>query len=246
MAGTAAQGFAGDGGPAVSALLDGPAGLAMDASGNLFVADSGNDRIRVLPASQPSFQVSSQSVSINARSGGDLSDDQSIALVPSLQGIPYTTSIALSGGGSWLQLTPDAGTMPATLKFRADPANVPAGNYQAQVTINALNAVPPVRTITVNLQASAPAPAKLSVDSAGLHFDSFQGAPDTVMQLNIGNSGSGRLDFTVSPARLRYRLVERFASFGYSRARETRQPERNRQPRGRRQRNIHRHYPYRR
>ena len=198
LAGTGAPGFAGDGGPATSALLDTPAGLAMDATGNLLIADSGNDRIRVVPAAQPSFQTSSQSVSITARSGGDLSDDQSVSLTPSLAGIPYSTSVVLSGGGQWLQLSPDTGTMPAVLKLRADPSSVAPGSYQAQVTINALNAVPPTRTITVNLQVTSAVPPKLSVDSPGLTFDSFQGAPDSSTQLNIGNSGSGQLNFTVT------------------------------------------------
>ena len=40
IAGTGEQGFTGDGGPATSARLMGPAGLAVDARGNLYVADS--------------------------------------------------------------------------------------------------------------------------------------------------------------------------------------------------------------
>jgi len=38
-------GFSGDGGPANSATLDGPVDVAVDTSGNLFIADYGNDRI---------------------------------------------------------------------------------------------------------------------------------------------------------------------------------------------------------
>src|SRR5713226_6089990 len=39
-------GFAGDGGPATSALLSFPEAVALDAAGNLFIADGGNNRIR--------------------------------------------------------------------------------------------------------------------------------------------------------------------------------------------------------
>jgi trimeric autotransporter adhesin len=46
IAGTGEAGFDGDGGPSDQATLNSPTGLAMDASGNLYVADSGNHRIR--------------------------------------------------------------------------------------------------------------------------------------------------------------------------------------------------------
>jgi Bacterial Ig-like domain (group 3)/MBG domain (YGX type)/NHL repeat len=50
VAGTGEQGFGGDGGPATSALLDSPEGIALDAAGNLYIADSGNHRIREVTA----------------------------------------------------------------------------------------------------------------------------------------------------------------------------------------------------
>jgi sugar lactone lactonase YvrE len=46
IAGTGQAGFSGDGGPAVSARLAGPSGVAFDLQGNLYIADSGNCRIR--------------------------------------------------------------------------------------------------------------------------------------------------------------------------------------------------------
>ena len=46
VAGVGAHGFCGDGGPAVTACLDTPQGIAVDALGNLFIADSHNNRIR--------------------------------------------------------------------------------------------------------------------------------------------------------------------------------------------------------
>jgi uncharacterized protein (TIGR03437 family) len=50
-AGTGAAGFSGDGGAATSALLNGPQGVAVDATGNLYIADSGNHRIRMVTPS---------------------------------------------------------------------------------------------------------------------------------------------------------------------------------------------------
>jgi len=46
VAGTGEQGFAGDGRPAISALLDSPAGVAIDAAGNIYIADTHNQRVR--------------------------------------------------------------------------------------------------------------------------------------------------------------------------------------------------------
>ncbi|MEZ4365579.1 MAG: DUF4215 domain-containing protein [Kofleriaceae bacterium] len=46
VAGTNACGLSGDGGPATSARLNGPDGIAVDGLGNLYIADTGNTRIR--------------------------------------------------------------------------------------------------------------------------------------------------------------------------------------------------------
>ena len=46
VAGNGTSGFSGDGGPATSAELDDPSGVAVDGAGNLLIADTANNRIR--------------------------------------------------------------------------------------------------------------------------------------------------------------------------------------------------------
>jgi sugar lactone lactonase YvrE len=55
IAGTGTTGFSGDEGAATSAKLDQPAGIAFDNDGNAVVADTGNQRIRVIAASNGTF-----------------------------------------------------------------------------------------------------------------------------------------------------------------------------------------------
>ena len=50
VAGTGALGFGGDGGAGTAALLNRPASVALDRAGNLYIADTGNNRIRRVSA----------------------------------------------------------------------------------------------------------------------------------------------------------------------------------------------------
>lgn len=51
VAGNGTSGYSGDGGLAISAELNAPVGVSIDANGNLYIADSGNNRIREVSAS---------------------------------------------------------------------------------------------------------------------------------------------------------------------------------------------------
>ena len=55
VAGVGAAAYSGDGGPAASAELNTPAAAAVDAAGNLVIADTGNNRIRVVAVSTGTF-----------------------------------------------------------------------------------------------------------------------------------------------------------------------------------------------
>lgn len=72
LAGTS-QGFSGDGGPAVNAQLNSPADVALDPSGNLYVADQGNNRVREILSS-------GNIITFAGASSGDLSAPGGLAL----------------------------------------------------------------------------------------------------------------------------------------------------------------------
>jgi hypothetical protein len=60
VAGTGQRGFFGDGGPAIGAWLDSPAGIAVDNAGNVLFADSSNNRLRVVHcAAEPRTAIGS-------------------------------------------------------------------------------------------------------------------------------------------------------------------------------------------
>ena len=61
IAGTGTQGITGDGNAATSAHLNFPTGVAVDLSGNVYIADTYNNKIRlVFPRNQPTIQPTSQ------------------------------------------------------------------------------------------------------------------------------------------------------------------------------------------
>ena len=57
VAGTGSAGYNGDGGPATSAQLKAPSGVAIDSSGNIYIADTQNFRIRKVDAATGIIQT---------------------------------------------------------------------------------------------------------------------------------------------------------------------------------------------
>jgi hypothetical protein len=55
VAGNGTQGFSGDGGPATRAGISFPGDVSVDAAGDLVIADSGNNRARIVPATSGTF-----------------------------------------------------------------------------------------------------------------------------------------------------------------------------------------------
>jgi len=89
IAGTGEAGFGGDGGPAQSAKLNHPKGLSIDKIGNLYVADSGNNRIRMI---QPKGRI----LTVAGNGKGGYSGDGRFATKASLRA-PYGVCVDALG-----------------------------------------------------------------------------------------------------------------------------------------------------
>jgi sugar lactone lactonase YvrE len=90
VAGTGAQGFAGDGGPATQARLNGPTGVAFDAAGNLFITDMENHRVR---------KVTPEGI-ISTLAGGGNTLPPSVDPIPAAEAQIYPNMPTFDGAGN--------------------------------------------------------------------------------------------------------------------------------------------------
>ncbi|HEV8145465.1 MAG TPA: hypothetical protein VGP79_03755, partial [Bryobacteraceae bacterium] len=189
--------FAGDGGPATSANLNFPFGLAVDTAGNLFIADSSNNRVRVVLATPPSFQVAPATLSFTAPAGGSATSAQTLALSTTAAGGPFTVTSNLP---AWLTVSPMTGTLPSSLQVVATPGTLAVGTYNHTVTINAPNAVPATRTVNVTFTVTSAAPPSLLVTDTDISFAFGAQSTASARNIAISNSGGGSLAFTAVAA----------------------------------------------
>lgn len=90
------SGFSGDGGPATAAMLNSPSGVALDAQGNLYIADTGNGRIRKVDTAGIITTVAGRGNGITLADGGpavnaQLSNPSDVAV--DAQGNLYITDV---------------------------------------------------------------------------------------------------------------------------------------------------------
>jgi uncharacterized protein (TIGR03437 family) len=155
VAGSAQCADSGDSGPATSARLNSPYGVAADSAGNIFVADTGNNRIRVLQRNSapppPTCTYSAGPPLTNPEAPGAGSDTFSVTS-PSACG----WSASVSSASSWLTLINGAiGSGNGTVGF-AFAANPGSSTRTGTITVSGTGAAPgaPV-TVTVT-QSGAP------------------------------------------------------------------------------------------
>ncbi len=95
VAGNGTYGFSGDGGPATSAQMTSPRGVVADGSGNLYIADSGNNRVRKVDSSGTITTWAGGGTPINSGSGG----------LATSAGLGVTAGLLVAGGKLYISTT---------------------------------------------------------------------------------------------------------------------------------------------
>ena len=103
VAGDGTGGFSGDGGPATSAGLNVPGGIAVDGAGNLLIADTGNDRVRIVAATTDTFYGQAMTAGDIYTIAGDGQDKLSgVGDLATDAELSTPAGVAVDGGGNTL------------------------------------------------------------------------------------------------------------------------------------------------
>ncbi len=186
----------GDGGSSVSAGID-AAGLALDSSGNLYIANENDGLIRKVLASPPTFSVTPAALNFTAPAGTPQAGSQQIATASNVTGITWAAQSSTTDGNPWLSFTPAYGYTPGSLTVNVSTAGLKPGSYQGTITLQAPLSATPNQTVRVNLTVTVPIPAVLVVAPAALQFKILTGSGNPPPQtLTVSNGGDGVLNWT--------------------------------------------------
>jgi uncharacterized protein (TIGR03437 family) len=173
VAGNGKSDFSGDNGPATSAKLAGPYGVGIDPAGNVYVADSGNSRIRILTLTGFSCTYSVTPISLEAPSaGGNLT-----VSIQTAASCPWT----ISGLPSWITVSSaTSANISATICFAIAPnpgaartATIAIANAPVQVTQQSGISVPSISPGGVVNAASSAVGSPVAPGSIATAYGSF-------------------------------------------------------------------------
>jgi len=194
VAGNGTAGFSGDGGPATSASLNNPGGITLDAAGNIYIADSGNNRVREVFAGFVAipYQTTPLTLNFSGIAGGTVPGPQTVSLSSSIAGLSFTAA----SNAPWLSVNPVSASLPAVLEVSVDTTNLSVGTYQGTITFSVPNATPASSKVAVTLTVAPFVPPALGVSTQNVSFAATQNSAPLTQQLQISNTGGGSLPFT--------------------------------------------------
>ena len=156
-------------------------------------------------AQAASLSLGTQALSF-ALAGSDA--QASAPLIVSNQGggsISFTASVATATGGSWLQVSPQSGTVtpasPASLSVTVTRGMLPVGTYSGTITVSSTTTGQVV--IIPVILAVNPAPQRILLSQTGLTFTAVaQGGAAIPQSIGILNTGSGSMTWSATAATL--------------------------------------------
>ena len=172
IAGTGEPGYGGDGGPAAEARLASPIALAVDGSGNIYIADLGNYRIRVLTRASSLSPPTKLTVTVVSYNGIDLawqdnSDGETVFMVQRrVEGSDDWVEIGTAAANT--TLFSDSGLEPTTTyHYRVRAFNIiQSSAFSNQVRVRTLEVQPP----TLTRFGPTRGPVGIRVTLAGTHL----------------------------------------------------------------------------
>jgi len=197
VAGSGNGSYSGDGGVAAVASLKNPRGVAVDATGNIYIGDTGNDRIRKVLATPPAFSLAPAKLSFSAPAGTPVVAAQQIATSSPITGLVWRVEASTEDGTPWLGFSPPVGLAPGPVTVSVNVADMKPGSYRGTVTIQAPLGAAPTQTVAIELTVTVPIPPKLVVEPAGLNFEILIGKGNPpARSLRISNGGDGVIKWT--------------------------------------------------
>jgi uncharacterized protein (TIGR03437 family) len=164
----------GDGGAPTSAVVN-PAGIAVDSSGNYYIADLENNRIRkvTIGAHVPGLLSTAGSLYFSMTVGGNATNAQ-LVTISTAGSVPlhFSVSVTTSSGANWLQATVPAGLTPAPITV-STTSDLAPGTYKGAVVVTPTAPDLPVVNIPVTLLVAATSPPRPVISSV-VNGASFQ------------------------------------------------------------------------
>lgn len=182
VAGTGAAGFGGDNGPALRGQLNDPEGVAVDSAGDLFIADTGNRRIREVSA-KSGLITSVVEPQTNDQCGGSAALQTPVSVISNPAG---DTLYIADDSGNRVWKTGVRGNPPAPTLASITPATGAPGT-QVTVTLTgsgfAGNATPGCQTSATTV----------SVGGSGITVGGVSVGSDTSLTANFTIAATGAL-----------------------------------------------------
>ncbi|HME08057.1 MAG TPA: hypothetical protein VKG25_13460, partial [Bryobacteraceae bacterium] len=195
-------GFFGDGGPAKSAELDACCffgiffgGVAVDGKGNVYLADTNNNRIRAVLVTPPAVSASPSNFQFSGASAGGQTPAQILTVTASIPFVPFNVAVSTTDGDDWLSVDANAGVATRTIQVIADPEKLSPGTYTGTITIQSAVASPASVSIPVSFQVGPGQGPLLAVDRPDLTFTFPAGAAARSQSVRVVNTGGGAFYF---------------------------------------------------